>query len=437
MDHSGRSFESERPLERAAEPCSRIPRWIWRPARLSGSKFSAPSRPTEVEPVRSAEPASSHGTRSAIAFSTLFEALRVAIPFSSALEAGEIGVPALRQLPALHRLELARQIRLLHGVPRQQLFPGRAQLRASPADPLGEVLGDAIGDQELRVLGPAVGPLRLAHLLLAEWLAVGLGGVDLVRRAIADVAIDDDQRWTSVLHLEFVKSPGEQLEVVGVAYPGDVPPVAHEAGGDVVRIGDLGTPVDRDVVVVVDPAEVVEPLVPGERGGLAGDTLHEVAVAGEGVDVEVEELEAGVVEARRQPLRGDRHPDAGRDPLAERAGGGLDPGGQPVLGMPRALRAELAEALDVVETDRGLADHLVIRVDRPDPGQIEERVEQHRGVTVGEDEAVAVRPDRVLGIEAQEPLPEDVGDRRQRHRRPGMARSSPSGSRRSRGSGSC
>jgi hypothetical protein len=56
--------------------------------RLSGSKLSSPSRPTEVEPVRSAEPASSQGTRSAIAFSTLFDAFRVAIPSSSAAKEG-------------------------------------------------------------------------------------------------------------------------------------------------------------------------------------------------------------------------------------------------------------------------------------------------------------------------------------------------------------
>jgi hypothetical protein len=36
-------------------------------------------------------------------------------------------------------------------------------------------------------------------------------------------------------------------------------------------------------------------------------------------------------------------------------------------------------------------------------------------------EAVAIRPDRVIGIEAQEALPETVDDRRQRHRRPRMA----------------
>ena len=81
--------------------------------------------------------------------------------------------------------------------------------------------------------------------------------------------------------------------VVGVADAGDVPAVAHEARGDVVAEGEVGVAVDRDVVVVVDPAEVGELEVAGERGGLVGDALHQAAVAADRVDVEVEELEAG------------------------------------------------------------------------------------------------------------------------------------------------
>ena len=149
-----------------------------------------------------------------------------------------------------------------------------------------------------------------------------------------------------------------------------------------------------------------------------GDALHQAAVAADRVDVEVEEL--GAV-ARRQPLRGDRHADRGRDALAERAGRRLDARGPAVLGVARRLRVELAEALDVVEADGGVADDLVVGVDRPHPGEVQQRVEQHRGVAGGEHEAVAAGPDRVGRVEAQEALPERVGDRRERHRRPGMA----------------
>ena len=102
----------------------------------------------------------------------------------------------------------------------EQLLPFAAQLGAALADPLGEVLVDAVGDEELGVLGPAVGALGLPDLLLAERLAVRLGGVLLVRRAVADVAVDDDQRRPPLLLLEDLERPGEQLEVVGVARPG-------------------------------------------------------------------------------------------------------------------------------------------------------------------------------------------------------------------------
>jgi hypothetical protein len=174
------------------------------------------------------------------------------------------------------------------------------------------------------------------------------------------------------------------------------------------------------VVVVVDPAEAVEALVPGKRGGLIGDPLLEVAVPAEDVDVEVEQLEAGGVVTGGEPLRGDRHPDAGRDPLAKRPGGRFHAGGPAVFRVPGALGVELAEALDVLEAHRGLADDLVVGVDRADARQVEQRVEQHRRVAVGQDEAIAVRPDRLLGVEPQEPLPEHVGDGRERHRRAGV-----------------
>ena len=55
------------------------------------------------------------------------------------------------------------------------------------------------------------------------------------------------------------------------------------------------------------------------------------------------------------------------------------------------------------------------------PARCSSRVQQHRGMPVGQHEAVAVWPDRIVGIEAQELLPERIDHRRQRHRRAGMA----------------
>ena len=156
---------------------------------------------------------------------------------------------------------------------------------------------------------------------------------------------------------------GDQVEVVGVADPGDVPAVAHEAGGDVVVVGDLGVAVDRDVVVVVDPAEVVELLVAGERGGLVRDALHQAAVAGDRVDVEVEEL-GPAVERAACHLAAIAMPTVVAIPWPSGPVVVSTPEVQRYSGWPGALRVELAEVLDVVEGDGRLADDLVVGVDR-------------------------------------------------------------------------
>jgi hypothetical protein len=85
--------------------------------------------------------------------------------------------------------------------------------------------------------------------------------------------------------------------------------------------------------------------------------------------------------------------------------------------MASTRAVELAEALDGVERHRRLAERLVLRIDRLDASEVQERVEQHRGMPDRQHEAVAVRPDRLLGIEAKEALPETVSHWGQSHGR--------------------
>lgn len=118
----------------------------------------------------------------------------------------------------------------------------------------------------------------------------------------------------------------------------------------------------------------------------------------------------------------DRHAHGGGDSLAERAGGRLDAARPSVLGVSWAARVELPEGLEVVEGHRRTAQHLVLGVDRADTGQVQERPEEGGGVALGEHEAVAVRPDRIGGVEAQKPLPQGVRDGRHPHRRSGVPR---------------
>ena len=198
----------------------------------------------------------------------------------------------------------------------------------------------------------------------------------LVRRAVADVAVHDDEGGPPAAALGRLEGAVEHGEVVRVPDARDVPAVGDEAGGHVFAEGELGVALDRDVVVVVDPAEVVELEVPGQRRRLAGDALHEAAVAAQRVDVEVEHLEAGAVELRRRPLAGHGHAHARRHSLPEGARRGLDAGGPAIFGMAGALALELAEALDVLQGDGELAEGLVFRVHGLDAGEVQHRIEQ-------------------------------------------------------------
>ena len=97
------------------------------------------------------------------------------------------------------------------------------------------------------------------------------------------------------------------------------------------------------------------------------------------------------------------------------------PAGVLDLGMAGRAAAPLAEVFDLFERQRRLVEHFAVGVDFAHAGQVDQRVEQHRGVAAGEDEAIAVRPERRGRVVAQVLRPQLIGDRRQGHRRAGMA----------------
>src|SRR5207249_1755985 len=94
---------------------------------------------------------------------------------------------------------------------------------------------------------------------------------------------------------------------------------------DVLRERQLGVALDRDVVVVVEGGEPPEPEMAGERRGLAGDPLLEVAVGGDRVRVMIDDVVAVAVEARREHALRQREAHGVGDPLAQRPGGSPTP----------------------------------------------------------------------------------------------------------------
>jgi hypothetical protein len=212
------------------------------------------------------------------------------------------------------------------------------------------------------------------------------------------------------------------FEIVDVVHVHDVPAIGLEPLADVLVEGECGVALDRDVVAVVDPAQVGEFQVAGDARGLGADAFHHVAVAAHDVDVMVEQRETGLVVARRQPALGDRHADRIAATLPERACRRLDTGGVAIFGVAGGARRELTKLLDVVEADRGMAGLLARTIDLLDARQMQQRVEQHRGVADRQHETVAVGPLRRAGIVAQIVAPHRPADRRERHRRARVAR---------------
>ena len=114
-------------------------------------------------------------------------------------------------------------------------------------------------------------------------------GVLAVRRAVADVAVDDDQCGLVGGLTENVESFGRARSVSLASVTCiDVPAVAFEARAHVFAEGQAGVAFDGDVVVVVDPAEIGEFEVAGEGSGFAGNAFHHVAVAADGVNAVIE-----------------------------------------------------------------------------------------------------------------------------------------------------
>src|SRR2546426_4723091 len=114
--------------------------------------------------------------------------------------------------------------------------------------------------------GPAEALLGELHLFLAEWGAVCLGRVLLVRTAVRDVRAHDDQRRP----VRDAPGGGERriecAEVIAVRHALHVPAVALEPLRRVVRKREIGLAVDGDAVVVVDPYQTAELQMAGEIG---------------------------------------------------------------------------------------------------------------------------------------------------------------------------
>ncbi|VGP32200.1 hypothetical protein SB00610_01829 [Klebsiella quasipneumoniae subsp. similipneumoniae] len=126
-----------------------------------------------------------------------------------------------------------------------------------------------------------------------------------------------------------------------------VPVVGAETFCRIIGKPAVGFAVDGDAVVVVKTDQLAQSERACQRTGLMGDPLHQTTIAHENPGVMVDNLMTGAVKLRRQGAFGDGHTDGVRQPLAQRAGGGLHPGGIAMLRVTRRFRVQLAELLQL------------------------------------------------------------------------------------------
>ena len=232
-----------------------------------------------------------------------------------------------------------------------------------------------------------------------------LGAVRLVRRAVADGRPRSDEGRAIAL-LRIVQCLVDRVRIVPIDRD-RLPPGRGEACRLIGAVGQGKRAVDRDLVVVPDHDELVQLQVARKRDRFLTDALHQVAVRRQNEGVVIDDIVAILLV--QSGLR-DGHANGGRDALAQRPRGRLDPGSVTVFRMSGSLGTDLTKVPDLIERD--------VLV----PEQEQGRVEQHGAVAGRQDEAIAVRPVRMVRIELHVLRQQNGGDVGRTHRQARVAR---------------
>ena len=259
-----------------------------------------------------------------------------------------------------------------------------------------------------RSLVPPDGGARGGNLVGPERFAMGLGRTGASRGAAADGGAAHDQRGPVGRAPRVGDGTPDRHDVVAVDRADHVPAIGSKACRGVVAKPGIDRTVDRDAVVVVQRDQLVEPPHASQRADLVTDAFHQAAVAEKDVGVVVDHDMSRAVELVAQQLPGQRHADRVRQTLAQWAGRGFHAGREAHLGVARGLAVQLPEALQFL-------DRQVVAA------QVQQGIQQHRRMPVGQDEPVAVGPPGIARVVAQMTAPQRDGHLGHAHRRAGVA----------------
>src|SRR5258708_12871454 len=144
-------------------------------------------------------------------------------------------------------------------------------------------------------------------------------------RTIADMAIYDYDGRSACRTRGITQRFLDAIEIVGIPYTNDIPSVGEKPAGDIFGERDIGFTFDGDVIVVVNPAKVIELQVPCNRGGLARDSFHHAAVAAERENPILDQLKIRTFESPPDPFFSLAHPTPPPPPLPHLPAGSSPP----------------------------------------------------------------------------------------------------------------
>ena len=285
------------------------------------------------------------------------------------------------------------------GKPRLPLF---ARRHATGTDRLPRRL-DVSRNDEGR-MRPAIGGLGISHQLGIGQCAMPLGGI-LRRRPKRDMraAIHQRRLPRRLCRRDRAVDVHRIMAVTGEHRPARGSKARFLIG----HVGKRNLAVDGNAVVVPQHDQTRQFQLAGQRQRFLADTFHQAAVPGDDIG---EMINHPGPPAGAQRFLGNGKADGIGQPLAQRAGGGLNALGMAELRVACRDRPPLAEIADLPDGHVGRT------------GQVQQCIKQHRAMPGGQDETVAVRPIGGRGVKAQVPLEQHGRHIGHAHRHAGMAR---------------
>ena len=172
-----------------------------------------------------------------------------------------------------------------------------------------------------------------------------------------------------------------------------IPAIGSKAPDRIVAKPAADGTIDADSIIVIQCDKFVELEDACERAGFMADAFHQATVAEKYIGAVIDDGVARLIELVTEEFLGQRHTYRVGDALSKRASGRFNANRHADFGVSRGLAVHLPKALE-------FADGQVVA------RQVQQGVENHRGMTVREHKAISVGPMRVCRIVAQMSIPE-------------------------------